>query len=153
MAKLAVLLSLQQPPTRQSLLKDCVRFGVVSVATQPLQDLHRWLEVEFHPLKVCIRVQETLKVIEDSDEKTMLAQYMQSLRDITLVRLLKQVSQVYQSICFNKLLSLAPFTNRYGHQKNTILVSNACLLQLMVIKCDQVRQHPMFVLLSNCYSS
>jgi len=120
MAKLAVLLSLQQPPTRQSLLKDCVRFGVVSVATQPLQDLHRWLEVEFHPLKVCIRVQETLKVIEDSDEKTMLAQYMQSLRDITLVRLLKQVSQVYQSICFNKLLSLAPFTNSFELERTIV---------------------------------
>ena len=50
--------------------------------------------------------------IEESEEKTMLAQYMQPLREITLVRLLKQVSQVYQSICFNKLLALAPFTNR-----------------------------------------
>ena len=50
--------------------------------------------------------------IEESEEKTTLAQYMQPLREITLVRLLKQVSQVYQSICFNKLLALAPFTNR-----------------------------------------
>jgi len=113
MARLAVLLSLQQPPTRISLLKDAVRFGVVQAATQPLQDLHRWLEVDFHPLKLCRRVQDTLKVIEESEEKAVLAQYMQPLRDITLVRLLKQVSQVYQSICFNKLLSLAPFTNNF----------------------------------------
>jgi len=120
MVRLAVLLSLQQPPTRQSLLKDAVRFGVVSAATAPLQDLHRWLEVEFHPLKVCTRVQETLKVIEESDEKTMLAQYMGSLREITLVRLLKQVSQVYQSICFNKLLSLAPFTNSFELERTIV---------------------------------
>jgi len=113
MARLAVLLSLQQPPTRISLLKDAVRFGVVQAATQPLQDMHRWLEVDFHPLKLCSRVQDTLKVIEESEEKTALAQYMQPLRDITLVRLLKQVSQVYQSICFNKLLSLAPFTTNF----------------------------------------
>ena len=31
MARLAVLLSLQQPPTRQSLIKDAARFGIVQV--------------------------------------------------------------------------------------------------------------------------
>ena len=86
MARLAVLLSLPQPPTRQSLLKDAVRFGVVSVATEPLQDLHKWLEVEFHPLSLCKRVEATLKVIEDdNDEKSQLQQYLPALREITLV--------------------------------------------------------------------
>jgi len=32
MARLAVLLSLQQPPTRQSLIKDAARFGIVQVS-------------------------------------------------------------------------------------------------------------------------
>merc|ERR1712158_175514 len=114
MARLAVLLSLPQPPTRQSLLKDAVRFGVVSVATEPLQDLHKWLEVEFHPLSLCKRVEATLKVIEDdNDEKSQLQQYLPALREITLVRLLKQVSQVYQSICFKRLLDLAPFATSF----------------------------------------
>ena len=97
MARLAVLLSLQQPPTRQTLIKDAVRFGVVAAATQPLQDLHKLLEVEFNPLILCKRVDATLKVIEeDSDEKSQLQQYLPALREITLVRLLKQVSQVYR---------------------------------------------------------
>merc|ERR1711997_85946 len=114
MARLAVLLSLPQPPTRQSLLKDAVRFGVVSVATEPLQDLHKLLEVEFNPLILCKRVDATLKVIEeDSDEKSQLQQYLPALREITLVRLLKQVSQVYQSICFKRLLELAPFATSF----------------------------------------
>ena len=86
MARLAVLLSLQQPPTRQTLLKDAVRFGVVAAATQPLQDLHKWLEVEFHPLMLCKRVESTLKAIEeDTDEKSQLQQYLPALREITLV--------------------------------------------------------------------
>ena len=86
MARLAVLLSLPQPPTRQSLLKDAVRFGVVSAATDPLQDLHKWLEVEFHPLLLCKRVETTLKSIEeDNDEKSQLQQYLPALREITLV--------------------------------------------------------------------
>ena len=86
MARLAVLLSLPQPPTRQTLLKDAVRFGVVSAATVPLQDLHKWLEVEFNPLVLCTRVETTLKAIEDdSDEKSQLQQYLPALREITLV--------------------------------------------------------------------
>ena len=85
MARLAVLLSLPQPPTRQSLLKDAARFGVVSAATEPLQDLHKWLEVEFHPLLLCKRVEATLKLIEEDDEKSQLQQYLPALREITLV--------------------------------------------------------------------
>jgi len=118
MARLAVLLSLPQPPTRQSLLKDAVRFGVVSAATEPLQDLYKWLEVEFHPLLLCKRVETTLKVIEDdNDEKSQLQQYLPALREITLVRLLQQVSQVYQSICFKRLLDLAPFATSFDLER------------------------------------
>ena len=89
MARLAVLLSLPQPPTRQTLLKDAVRFGVVSAATEPLQDLHKWLEIEFHPLLLCKRVEVTLKAIEDeNDEKSQLQQYLPALREITLVKII-----------------------------------------------------------------
>ena len=113
MARLAVLLSLQSPPTRQSLIKDAERFGVVQSATQPLQELFNYLEVEFHPLKLCTKVETTLKFIEGSDEMSVLQQYLPSLREITLVRLLQQVAQVYQSIGFNRLLGLASFTDAF----------------------------------------
>ena len=113
MARLAVLLSLQSPPTRQSLIKDAARFGVVQSATQPLQDLYNNLEVEFHPLQLCNKVEATLKNIENSEEKSSLSQYLPSLREITLVRMLQQVAQVYQSICFNRLLDLATFTDAF----------------------------------------
>jgi translation initiation factor 3 subunit A len=113
MARLAVLLSLQQPPTRQSLIKDAARFGIVQAATQPLQDLYQWLEVDFHPLKLCDRVQTTLKFVESSEDMSLLQQYLPALREITLVRLLKQVAQVYQSICFERLLHLAPFADAF----------------------------------------
>ena len=113
MARLAVLLSLQSPPTRQSLIKDAERFGVVQAATQPLQDLFHSLEVELHPLQLCTKVETTLKLIEGSDDMSSLQQYLPSLREITLVRLLQQVAQVYQSIQFNRLLALASFTDAF----------------------------------------
>ncbi len=113
MARLAVLLSLQSPPTRQSLIKDAARFGVVQAATQPLQKLYNSLEVEFHPLQLCTKVEATLKHIQESDDMSSLQQYLPSLREITLVRMLQQVAQVYQSICFNRLLELASFTDAF----------------------------------------
>ena len=89
------------------------RFGVVSAATQPLQELHHSLEVEFHPLQLCGRVETTLKHIEDAEEMSSLQQYLPSLREITLVRMLQQVAQVYQSINFSRLLDLATFTDAF----------------------------------------
>ena len=68
MARLAVLLSLQQPPTRQSLLRDAARFGVVQAAVPHVQHMYNFLEVEFHPLKLCSRMEASIKFVEEAEE-------------------------------------------------------------------------------------
>ncbi|KAK9890722.1 hypothetical protein WA026_012070 [Henosepilachna vigintioctopunctata] len=93
--RLAVLLGLFQPPTRASLLKDLVRVNVVSLATPQLQDLYSWLEVEFHPLLLSSRVQTVIQLIQQ-EENSPLQQYVKALQDVTLVRLVRQIAQVYQ---------------------------------------------------------
>merc|ERR1719391_1593662 len=113
MSRLAVLLALAQPPTRSSLLKDCVRFGVVGAAGQQMKDLYNWLEVDFHPLQLCDKVDTSLKALADGEDGTVLSQYSDALRDMTLIRLLKQVAQVYQSVSMKRLLSLARFSTHY----------------------------------------
>merc|ERR1711962_794104 len=111
MARLAVLLALNQPPTRLTLLKDCVRFGVVAGASSQLQDLYNWLEVEFDPLRLCKKVDERLNMIEENEDFAPIRQYTEPFRDMTLIRLLKQVSQVHQSISMERLLSLTVFSD------------------------------------------
>ena len=108
------------------------RFGVVSAATQPLQDLHHSLEVEFHPLQLCGKVEATLKGIESSEETSSLQQYLPSLREITLVRMLQQVAQVYQSICFNRLLTLATFTDAFT-------------LERIIVDCVRYLSNPLVI--------
>lgn len=110
--KLAILLGLLQPPTRMGLLKDIMRLNVVTFAATQLQNLYTWLEVDFHPLELCEKVSGVIKVLKQ-EETGMLLQYIPALQDVTLVRLIHQVSQVYQTIDFVKLLELARFSDAF----------------------------------------
>lgn len=110
--KLAILLGLQQPPTRQSLLRDVHRLNVVELADPLFQNLHKWLEVEFDPLNLCNRVQLCVDQM-NTEENSHLAQYVAAVHHVTLVRLVRQTSQVYQSIEFSRILALAKFTNAF----------------------------------------
>jgi len=109
MARLASLLSLTTPPTRASLLRDCNRFGIVTLASPELQKLYNLMEVDFQPLKICKRVDDQLKEFEAATDHP-LVQYCHMLREMTLVRLLKQVAQVYQGLKIDRLKELACFT-------------------------------------------
>ncbi|XP_040583278.1 eukaryotic translation initiation factor 3 subunit A [Lepeophtheirus salmonis] len=132
MVQLATLLGLQQPPTRASLIKDIYRFGIVQAALPETQNLYHHLEVDFNPLKLCFRVQSFVEYVEQSEELSFLEQYIPPLKDITLVRLLKQISQTYNSICFNRLLEFAPFTDAFGLERIIVECSRFHDLQVRI---------------------
>lgn len=121
-ARLAALLGLTVSPSRASLLKDCNRFGIVNLAGQDLKDVYSLMEVEFQPLKVCKLVDDKLKEFEAATDHP-LVQYCNSLREMTLVRLLKQVAQVYQCLTLKRLLELACFTT--SHHMERVIVECA----------------------------
>lgn len=106
---LSTLLGLSNPPTRAGLIKDLVRFGIIQCAPSQLQELYRWLEIEFHPLQLCANVQKSFDFLNRWDECPDLRQYIPCIQNITTVRLIKKISQVYQTIKFSKVLQLAPF--------------------------------------------
>lgn len=116
--KLAVLLGLQQPPTRASLLKEVVRLNVPQLASEEYRNLYNWLEIDFNPLNLCKRVQTVVDAIESiPGENNPLAPYIKPLKDVTIMRLIRQISQVYESIEFARLLNLAPFSNIFELEK------------------------------------
>jgi translation initiation factor 3 subunit A len=86
--------------------------NVVSLASPRLQDLYGWLEVDFHPLQLCEHVHTVVKEL-CADEGSPLQQYVPALQDVTLVRLIRQVSQVYQTIEIARLLELARFASAF----------------------------------------
>uniref|UniRef100_A0A1L8E6Y9 Putative eukaryotic translation initiation factor 3 subunit a n=1 Tax=Haematobia irritans TaxID=7368 RepID=A0A1L8E6Y9_HAEIR len=116
--KLAVLLGLQQPPTRASLLKEVVRLSVPQLASEEYRNLYNWLEVDFNPLNLCKRVQSVVDAIEAiPGENNPLSPYVRPLKDVTIMRLIRQISQVYESIEFSRLLKLASFSNIFDLEK------------------------------------
>ena len=56
--------------------------------TPELQEIYQLLEVEFIPLQLSSRLKVLLDKLEDSKE---LNQYVESLKEVMLVRLIKQV--------------------------------------------------------------
>ena len=95
-------------PTRYSLIRDLKRFNVLTHASPELQQLYNWLEVDFDPLLLCKRIEGVVKIMDNSEE---LKQYVPSLKEVTIVRLLKEVTQVYSSMQMSRLLELCPYVD------------------------------------------
>lgn len=98
-------------PTRAQLVKDLKRMGYLQHAYQPLQDLYRYLEVDFNPLALCNRVQQVVDFIEGCEDCADIKNYVGALRNISILRLLKGVSQVYQTIEYKRLCQLCSFAD------------------------------------------
>ncbi|CAH2323251.1 eukaryotic translation initiation factor 3 subunit A [Pelobates cultripes] len=131
--RLATLLGLQSPPTRAGLISDMVRFNVLQHVVIEVKDLYNLLEVDFHPLKLCGRVTKILDWIKDQGEKeTELQQYITQLQNNTILRLLQQVAQIYQSIEFSRLTSLIPFVDGFLLERAIVDAARHCDLQVRI---------------------
>jgi len=115
--KLANLLALISIPTRKSLLQE-VEMTILPHLPAHLNELFITLEKDFQPLKLCNKVHQILTNISQNES---LNQYVTQIQEITTIRMLKQVSQVYESMSFEKLLKMIPFTNT--HELERIIVS------------------------------
>uniref|UniRef100_A0A674NYX2 Eukaryotic translation initiation factor 3 subunit A n=1 Tax=Takifugu rubripes TaxID=31033 RepID=A0A674NYX2_TAKRU len=129
--RLATLLGLQSPPTRQSLINDMVRFNLLQYVVPEVKELYNWLEVDFHPLKLSGRVTKVLNWVRDQAEKEGdLQQYVPHLQSNTILRLLQQVAQIYQSIEFTRLASLVPFVDAFQLERSIVDAARHCDLQV-----------------------
>jgi translation initiation factor 3 subunit A len=114
--RLTGLLSLQQIPTRASLIRDMIKQGVLNFVYPELKNMYEWLEVEFNPLQLSKKMEESIEFIEKLAQPEY-SQYMPALRDVTVVRLLQQISQVYRTIELKRFMDLAPAIDRHRLEK------------------------------------
>lgn len=98
-----------------------------------VKDLYNWLEVEFNPLKLCERVTKVLNWVREQPEKEPeLQQYVPQLQNNTILRLLQQVAQIYQSIEFSRLTSLVPFVDAFQLERAIVDAARHCDLQVRI---------------------
>lgn len=100
-------------PSRSSLIRDLKRMNILNYAYVELQQLYHWLEQDFDPLLLCKRVEGVIAFIEKTDAgSTDLKAYIQPLKEVAIVRLLKEISQIYSTIQISRVLELCPFADQ-----------------------------------------
>ncbi|EPX72343.1 translation initiation factor eIF3a [Schizosaccharomyces octosporus yFS286] len=124
-ARLAILLNMSKAPNREALVKDAVNRNVLSYCDPAIRDLYRILEVDFHPLSICKKLQPILKKLA---ENTDTAQYIRPLQQVILTRLFQQLSQVYDAVSLKFVMDLAtfdePYSCTYGQIEKFIMNGN-----------------------------
>nr|XP_043624538.1 eukaryotic translation initiation factor 3 subunit A-like [Erigeron canadensis] len=104
--------------SRSILLKDLVSKGVMTYVTPEVKDLYHLLENEFPPLYLASKVQLLLSKISKVGGKlsstscvpeVQLSQYLPALEEVATLRLLQQVSHVYQTMKVETLTKMVPF--------------------------------------------
>ncbi|XP_024024658.1 eukaryotic translation initiation factor 3 subunit A-like, partial [Morus notabilis] len=92
--------------------------GVLSCATQEVKDLYHLLEHEFLPLDLALKIHPLLTKISkvggklssaSSVPEVKLSQYVPAVEKLATLRLLQQVSQVYQTMKIECLSQMIPF--------------------------------------------
>lgn len=104
--------------SRSSLLAELASKGVMSCVAQEIKDIYYLLEHEFLPADLALKVQPLLNKIAklggkfsfaSSVPEVQLSQYVPALEKLATLRLLQQVSNVYQTMKIENLAGMIPF--------------------------------------------
>ncbi|ESW34658.1 hypothetical protein PHAVU_001G169900 [Phaseolus vulgaris] len=104
--------------SRSSLLAELASKGVMSCVTQEVKDVYHLLEHEFHPSDLALKALPLITKISklggklstaSSVPEVQLSQYVPALERLATMRLLQQVSNVYQTMKIETLTGMIPF--------------------------------------------
>lgn len=103
-SKLSSLLNLNQVPTRESLVSSIVTKSILQFVHPAVKKLFETMsDTEFHPLTAKERVAEVFDEIKDDNAFN---KYIPTLTDVVLIRSFQQVSQIYEAVKLDFLVSL-----------------------------------------------
>mgnify|MGYP000011642713 FL=1 len=111
--RLNALLGLNKTPTRAGLLREALNRNVLRHVRPELRELYHMLEVQFHPLSICAKIEPILsQIAQDPD----MANYVKPLHSVVLTRLFQQLSQVYDSVKLDQVMQLvSAFKEPYSY--------------------------------------
>eukprot|EP00051_Salpingoeca_urceolata_P005401 m.72993 g.72993 ORF g.72993 m.72993 type:complete len:1034 (+) comp14298_c0_seq2:137-3238(+) len=132
--RLCSLVGINTVPNRKQLVSELLAMNIMQYVDPELRDLYRWLEIEFHPLKLCSKVAPLMTWL--SEHETYKA-YVEPLQEIIMFRLTQQLSQVYETIQLKRLAELVDFANEARIERFVVNVVKQGLLKMQV--CHRTR--------------
>lgn len=138
--RLTSLLGLSRTPTRTSLLKEALSRNILKRVRPEIRQLYDILEVEFHPLSICKKIEPIIAKIAKNEE---MGKYIKPLHSVILTRLFQQLSQVYDAVKLDKVMELvsafkAPFA--YTREEIEKFCLNAAKRGHLSISVDHLTQ-------------
>ncbi|KAG6518946.1 hypothetical protein ZIOFF_022432 [Zingiber officinale] len=136
--------------SRASLLAELTNKGVMTCVSQEVKDIYHLLENEFLPLDLATRVEPLLAKISklggklssaSSVPEVQLSKYNPALEKLTTLRVLQQISQVYQSIKIESLLKMIPFFDFSVTEKISV---DAVKYNFLAMKVDHLKGAVLF---------
>ncbi|KAF8396847.1 hypothetical protein HHK36_018482 [Tetracentron sinense] len=136
--------------SRSSLLSELVSKGVMTCVSPEVKDVYHILEHEFLPLDIASKFQPLLTKISklggrlssaSSVPEVQLSQYIPALEKLVTLRLLQQVSQVYQTMKIEVLSRMIPFFDFAVVEKISV---DAVKYNFVAMKVDHMKGAVLF---------
>ncbi|KAF8403981.1 hypothetical protein HHK36_012091 [Tetracentron sinense] len=136
--------------SRSSLLSELVSKGLMTCVSQEVKDIYHLLEHEFLPLDLASKFQPLLTKISklggkfssaSSVPEVHLSQYVPALEKVATLRMLQQVSQVYQTMKIEVLSRMIPFFDFAVVEKISV---DAVKYNFIAMKVDHMKSVVLF---------
>eukprot|EP00056_Hartaetosiga_gracilis_P012749 m.203992 g.203992 ORF g.203992 m.203992 type:complete len:980 (+) comp13738_c2_seq1:63-3002(+) len=115
--RLCGLINISTLPNRDELISEMKLMNVMLYVNSELKDLYSVLETEFSPLEMSKKVAPLFKFL---GEREHFEKYISAFHYVVIMRLLKQLSQVYTTLRTEKLVKLIPFCSQSEIEKHII---------------------------------
>ncbi|KAF9581093.1 eukaryotic translation initiation factor 3 subunit A [Lunasporangiospora selenospora] len=137
--RLAALLGLSRSPNRSGLLKEALSKNILKHVRPELRELYNILEVQFHPLSICKKIEPIMARLAEDPE---LVKYVKPLHKVILTRLFQQLSQVYTTVKLDFVIQLASFPAPFNYDSATIekFIMQGCKKGELSIRIDHATQ-------------
>lgn len=136
--RLCALVGMSQVPTREQLMQNLLDSNIMQHVSPELKDLYSAIEEQFQPLQLSNKVKPIFEFLSSQDKYK---QYVKPLQHIVMLRLLRQLSQVYTAMKLTRLYQLLPFMTPYEIE---YLLVEAVTKRIIVFRLNHREQSLVF---------
>ncbi|CAM9681223.1 unnamed protein product, partial [Discosporangium mesarthrocarpum] len=135
--RMATLLGFSTDPSREALLSELVKKGLLAQVSPQVLSLYKVIETNFCPMTIVKDAKPFLTALKDGPKE--LASYVPSLECVVVLRLLAQLSSIYHTVTLEKLESYLSGVSLSFQEVEKLVVKAVKGRQLKVTMDHQAR--------------